>query len=97
MKRLGISLAALLATLALGAAPAGAAAPTVGATSATDIQGTSALLKGEINPCVLLSLLPLRAGYSDREAPFHSRGSLCNSRRRIALRIGEMAGGSQHD
>jgi hypothetical protein len=43
--------AALAVCLAiLFAASAQAATPTVGATSATDIQGTTALLKGEVNP-----------------------------------------------
>lgn len=49
MRRLSISLLALLATFALTAS-AQAAAPTVGPASATDIQGVSALLKGTVNP-----------------------------------------------
>jgi hypothetical protein len=46
--RLALLLGASLAMLLAGSAQA--AAPTVGATSATDIQGISALLKGEVDP-----------------------------------------------
>ncbi len=44
-----VALLALAAAL-LGAAPARAAAPTLGAVTATDIQGVSALLVGTVNP-----------------------------------------------
>ena len=50
MKRLALALATALVTLALPAAAAQAAVPTVGSLAATDIQGVSALLKGEVNP-----------------------------------------------
>jgi hypothetical protein len=50
VRRLVLSVAVTLTALALGVASAYAAAPTVGPTSATDIQGVSALLKGEVNP-----------------------------------------------
>jgi hypothetical protein len=50
MKRARLSALLACALAILFAANAQAAAPAVGATSATDIQGTSALLKGKVDP-----------------------------------------------
>jgi hypothetical protein len=50
MRRLGISAVSFLAAFLLFAATAGAAVPAVGSLAATDIQGVSALLKGEVDP-----------------------------------------------
>jgi hypothetical protein len=50
MRRAVLSASAALAALALFAAGAQAAVPTVGSLAATDIQGVSALIKGEVNP-----------------------------------------------
>jgi hypothetical protein len=49
VRRIAFIASALLTALAL-AAPAQAAPPSLGAVSATDIQGVSALLKGSVNP-----------------------------------------------
>ena len=50
MKRVAVTFALTTTALLLAAAGARAAAPTLGAISATDIQGVSALLKGTVNP-----------------------------------------------
>ncbi len=50
MKRAGTAAIAALAALLLAAGTAQAAVPTVGAVSATNIQGVSALLKGTVDP-----------------------------------------------
>lgn len=50
IRSLTAALAAIVVTLAFAVTSASAAAPTVGVISATDIQGTSALVKGTVNP-----------------------------------------------